>query len=856
VAAKDTVTRILITAKDEASGVFSSLQNNAGKVAAAVAGYFGIKLFGDSVREAEALDVQMRKLEGVIAATGGAAGLTATEIDEMARRLDEATTGSAAGFRDAAAQLLTFKSVGKDAFETTLLLAQDLADAGFGSVTSNAVQLGKALEDPVKGLTALTRSGVTFSAEQQNVIRSLMETGQQAEAQRLILEAVAGQVGGTAAAIGGGLTGALDLVNKRFTDLKEQLGAAVLPVFQNFNERLAELYKRLTDSGAVKTFGDAIGAAFQAASDAFFRFFDNFDLDAVIVKLQDWASTTKDTVQQWGQYLSTASDVAATAFNAIAAGVNTIKTTFFAAAGVVSDFASRLTGGFATVLESMANVVPRFRNAADEARAISDAFAASAETNYGKAAEALTDTADSAEKLRDSFGNLVGAEHEAETQTLQTSQAIEDTGTAAGLTAAQLDAMGESMEYVDGAARDAALGINEAARAATDAEGTLEDATDAAAALEQAYKDLGITSQAALEQTADKARTAFDTIRNAGSASSRDIQEAFQAYARAAIAANQGVVTETLKAEAQMLELKLEADDTGKVIVESMYKAAAMTDQVGNSATNATRAYRDLAGAAKEAADAVKEDRYGNTPNRQVSSRGARSRGTGVNPTTLAAQRGFVISSENEELFNDEYNRIMTEGLRLRSAREKRNPVGFNRDQYARDIRRITDQAIGGAINAVANAQKTAQAEPTVATFERASGTSASGVDNALSTLRKINDEYDRLTATASELVKKDFATRRQELSQQLRAAQGSNDANATKALEIAMRRLNALEDIKLQEAREREARTTPRTTSQQPGTGYNVNVNLGGRNRTIGTASDADARALVGLLQDLEART
>ena len=85
-----------------------------------------------------------------MAATGGAAGLTAEELDAMARRLDEATLGSAAGFRDAQIELLTFKSVGVDAFERTLIAAQDLSEAGFGRYKT-VVQLGKALEDPVKG---------------------------------------------------------------------------------------------------------------------------------------------------------------------------------------------------------------------------------------------------------------------------------------------------------------------------------------------------------------------------------------------------------------------------------------------------------------------------------------------------------------------------------------------------------------------------------------------------------------------------------------------------------------------------------------------------------------------------------
>jgi hypothetical protein len=96
--------------------------------------------------------------------------------------------------KEGQALLLTFKSVSADAnkvggvFDRATKAAIDLAAAGFGSVTTNAVQLGKALEDPIKGLAALGKSGVTFTAEQKELIKTLVETGRVAEAQEIILE--------------------------------------------------------------------------------------------------------------------------------------------------------------------------------------------------------------------------------------------------------------------------------------------------------------------------------------------------------------------------------------------------------------------------------------------------------------------------------------------------------------------------------------------------------------------------------------------------------------------------------------------------------------------------------------------
>jgi hypothetical protein len=138
--------------------------------------------------------------------------------------------------KEGQALLLTFKSVSADAnkvggvFDRATKAAIDLAAAGFGSVTTNAVQLGKALEDPIKGLAALGKSGVTFTAEQKELIKTLVETGRVAEAQEIILKAVETQVGGTAEAT----ANASDRMKVAFSQLQESLGKRLLPVFEKF----------------------------------------------------------------------------------------------------------------------------------------------------------------------------------------------------------------------------------------------------------------------------------------------------------------------------------------------------------------------------------------------------------------------------------------------------------------------------------------------------------------------------------------------------------------------------------------------------------------------------------------------
>jgi hypothetical protein len=141
--------------------------------------------------------------------------------------------------KESQALLLTFDSVNKTAgdaggvFDRATQAAVDLAAAGFGSVTGNATQLGKALEDPIKGLSALTRSGVTFTAEQQALIRSLVESNRTLEAQGIILTAIETQVGGVAEATANGS----DKMRQSFGILKEEIATALAPAF----ERLVEV---------------------------------------------------------------------------------------------------------------------------------------------------------------------------------------------------------------------------------------------------------------------------------------------------------------------------------------------------------------------------------------------------------------------------------------------------------------------------------------------------------------------------------------------------------------------------------------------------------------------------------------
>jgi len=195
----------------------------AGLAAGAAIGGLGTVLI-KGIREAEEAERSLRRLEAVLRATGYSAGLTQSEIAAFADRMEKSMLVSAETAQDAAAILATFRSVSGETLTRALKLAQDLSAVFGQDLKSAALQLGKALEEPVEGISALRRVGVSFTASQRETIKALVETGQVAEAQKVILDALEKQVGGAGEAETQGVTGAAHRLSVAWSDLLKEIG--------------------------------------------------------------------------------------------------------------------------------------------------------------------------------------------------------------------------------------------------------------------------------------------------------------------------------------------------------------------------------------------------------------------------------------------------------------------------------------------------------------------------------------------------------------------------------------------------------------------------------------------------------
>lgn len=184
----------------------------------------------------EAQDVQAQ-LAAVLESTSGAAGVTVDMANQLADSLSQVTRFSDEAVLEGENLLLTFTSIGKDVFPDATAVMLDMSQALGQDLSSSAVQLGKALQDPITGVTALKRVGVNFTDSQMDMIKAMVEAGDVAGAQTLILEELQKEFGGSAEAAGGTFAGQLDILKNSLSNVAEGIGTALLPVLGDMMDR-------------------------------------------------------------------------------------------------------------------------------------------------------------------------------------------------------------------------------------------------------------------------------------------------------------------------------------------------------------------------------------------------------------------------------------------------------------------------------------------------------------------------------------------------------------------------------------------------------------------------------------------
>lgn len=209
-------------------------------------GYLSIKAQMDSERA-------FTRVENVIKSTGGTANVTLGHVEGLTKGIMEYSGIGDESVASGAGMLLSFKKivngVGEDAqmFDRATIALADFAtfmnDGAVPSaeqMNSRAIMLGKALNDPIKGMVAMGRAGIQFSEDQQLAIAAMVESGNLMGAQKIILTELETQMGGSARAMGKTTAGQFALLKEVAGEAMETIGAAILPVA---NEVLPKLTK-------------------------------------------------------------------------------------------------------------------------------------------------------------------------------------------------------------------------------------------------------------------------------------------------------------------------------------------------------------------------------------------------------------------------------------------------------------------------------------------------------------------------------------------------------------------------------------------------------------------------------------
>lgn len=255
----DKVTAVNDKIKWSLNSVSSTLQKNAEtfKVVWAVSGaaFAGLVwIIWKSISEAKEAQMVNAQLEAVLKSTGGTVGLTAEQIRNYASEL-QSTTGIADDvIQSGQNMLLTFTNIGKDVFPGATNTLLDMATAMNGWATpsaealkGSAIQLGKALNDPIEGISALSRVWVTFTEQQKKQIEAMVEMWDVAGAQKLILAELNREFWGSAAAQAATFEGRMRILKETLNGVFETIGTALLPVLTNLAVKVTPIVEKMAN---------------------------------------------------------------------------------------------------------------------------------------------------------------------------------------------------------------------------------------------------------------------------------------------------------------------------------------------------------------------------------------------------------------------------------------------------------------------------------------------------------------------------------------------------------------------------------------------------------------------------------
>lgn len=316
---------------------FGSIASAALKAATVIGAGLGIKEMMDTAIKGQD---RLAQMDAVLLSTKGAAGMTKDELLKLADAQSKLSLNSKGANMETENLLLTFTSIGKDVFPQALTTVNDMSQALGQDTKSSAIQLGKALQDPIKGVTALSRVGVNFTAEQKEQIKTMVASGDTMGAQKVILAELGKEFGGSALSASKTFDGQMTILKNSLKGMGGSIANTVLPYLTQFatwvNDHMPQIQKFMTDALKV------IGEAFKNVAD-----FVSTNLMPVFKDIQTWVIAHMPEIKQ---FISDMVDIVVPKFKKIV--------------DIVKDIAGKIFPDFKAETTNISNEVKSFTNTA------------------------------------------------------------------------------------------------------------------------------------------------------------------------------------------------------------------------------------------------------------------------------------------------------------------------------------------------------------------------------------------------------------------------------------------------------------------------------------------------------------
>jgi hypothetical protein len=248
---------------------------------------------GNGIEQVQLLEKANQQTAAAIASTGGVAGVTAAQVRDLAQAQEDLTTVDDKVVQQGENLLLTFRGIGKDIFPqataaiTNMAVALNKGDAATADLDASAIRVGKALQDPIKGITALSRVGVVFTADQKKQITGFFELNKQEQkhyaqlvktnpkeaarfkaihdanatvkAQKVILAELDKEFGKAGAAAGTGFTADVNRARDAIDDAEAAIATGLIPAVGEVARQLTTTLRDPQVIQGLKDLGTGIG---------------------------------------------------------------------------------------------------------------------------------------------------------------------------------------------------------------------------------------------------------------------------------------------------------------------------------------------------------------------------------------------------------------------------------------------------------------------------------------------------------------------------------------------------------------------------------------------------------------------